>query len=377
MSGGIYLIQDDGNLVEMTEQAYDSEALLQHLLATYPSLLAGDQMDTTAPRRWVLITREAAIPSAEDGSGRWALDHLFLDQDAIPTLIEVKRSSDTRIRREVVGQMLDYAANAVVYWPVESIRAQFEATCAARNTAADEMLAACLGADADLDAFWDQVKTNLQAGKIRLVFIADTIPMELRRIVEFLNQQMNPAEVLAVEIKQYRGQGLRTLVPRVIGQTAVAQQVKTRGSRVAKQWDETSFFQALEERCGTEDADVARAILDWARPKAARVWWGTGKRNGSFVPIVSHRDRDHQPFAVWTSGSVEIYFYWYQYKPPFDTAEKRRELLQRLNSIAGVAIAEEAVSKRPGIPLATLRSETSLRQFLAAFDWFIDEVKAS
>ena len=28
-----------------------------------------------------------------------------------PTLVEVKRSSDTRIRREVVGQMLDYAAN--------------------------------------------------------------------------------------------------------------------------------------------------------------------------------------------------------------------------------------------------------------------------
>jgi hypothetical protein len=62
------------------------------------------------------------------GSGnRWSVDHLFLDQDAIPTIVEVKRSSDTRIRREVVGQMLDYAANAVVYWAVEAIRAEFEA----------------------------------------------------------------------------------------------------------------------------------------------------------------------------------------------------------------------------------------------------------
>lgn len=31
MSGGIYLIQDDAQLVEMKEQAYDSEALLQRL----------------------------------------------------------------------------------------------------------------------------------------------------------------------------------------------------------------------------------------------------------------------------------------------------------------------------------------------------------
>jgi hypothetical protein len=40
--GGIYLIQDNGQLVEMLEQPYDSEALLQELLAKYPNLLAGD-----------------------------------------------------------------------------------------------------------------------------------------------------------------------------------------------------------------------------------------------------------------------------------------------------------------------------------------------
>lgn len=33
MTGGIYVLQDDGELVEMTECAYDSEALLQGLLA--------------------------------------------------------------------------------------------------------------------------------------------------------------------------------------------------------------------------------------------------------------------------------------------------------------------------------------------------------
>src|SRR5262249_3604083 len=31
----------------------------------------------------------------------WSVDHLFLDQDAVRTLVEVKRGSDTRIRREV------------------------------------------------------------------------------------------------------------------------------------------------------------------------------------------------------------------------------------------------------------------------------------
>ena len=129
MKAGIFLIQDNGQLIEMNEQKYDSEDLLQELLAKYPNLLAGDQIDTKSPRRWLLITREASIPSEDSGGGRWSVDHLFLDQDAVPTLVEVKRSSDTRIRREVVGQMLDYAANAIAFWPVESVIAKFEAKC--------------------------------------------------------------------------------------------------------------------------------------------------------------------------------------------------------------------------------------------------------
>lgn len=72
------------------------------------------------------------------------------------------------------------------------------------------------------------MRTNLQAQRIRMVFVADEIPRELRRIVEFLNQQMDPAEVLAVEIRQYTGEGLKTLVPRVIGMTAEAEQRKAR-----------------------------------------------------------------------------------------------------------------------------------------------------
>lgn len=135
MSGGIYLIQDNSQLVEMKEEPYESEDGLQKLLADYPSLLAGEQIDSVAPRRWLLISREIAIPDSEDSAGRWALDHLFLDQDGIPTIVEVKRSSDTRIRREVVGQMLDYAANAVVYWSIEKIRIQFEA-----NSNAEQLL---------------------------------------------------------------------------------------------------------------------------------------------------------------------------------------------------------------------------------------------
>jgi hypothetical protein len=153
------------------------------------------------------------------------VDHLFLDQEGIPTIVEVKRGSDTRIRREVIGQMLDYAPNAVRFWPIETLRARFEQSCQTRNPEQDpskalaEALAIDDGSEGGVAAFWSQVKTNLRAGRIRMVFVADEIPLELARVVEFLNAQMDPAEVLAVEVKQFTNDTLKTLVPRLVGQT--------------------------------------------------------------------------------------------------------------------------------------------------------------
>src|SRR2546429_134359 len=137
----------------MTEAPYDSEEVLQALLARFPDLLGGDQLGSS-PRRWLLVGREATLPADEDGGGRWSVDHLFLDQDAVPTLVEVKRSSDTRIRREVVGQMLDYAANSVVYWPIETLRGVFERRCEREGIEPDAELAAVLEEGGDGEAYW-------------------------------------------------------------------------------------------------------------------------------------------------------------------------------------------------------------------------------
>ncbi len=108
-----FLIDGDNNLTPLSQADYDSESLLQQLLADHPSLLGGDQMGSGAPGHRLFVTREAPAPDKEGAAGRWSLDHRFLDQDALPTFVEVKRASDSRVRCQVVGQMLDYAANGL------------------------------------------------------------------------------------------------------------------------------------------------------------------------------------------------------------------------------------------------------------------------
>jgi len=373
VAGGIYLVQDNDELVEMTEAPYNSEDILQELLAKYPNLLAGNQMDSEEPRRWLLVTREMGLPSDELEGSRWSVDHLFLDQDGIPTLVEVKRSSDTRLRREVVGQLLEYAAHAVSYWPIERITAELERRCEKAGIDLQDTLNNILGPDGDTDDYWERVRTNLQAGRIRLVFVADVIPKELRRIVEFLNEQMNPADVFALEVKQFMGGGLTTLVPRLIG-ASERKNIK-RGARETRQWDETSHFAELERRSGSAAVGVASNILEWARSAELRIWWGQGKRSGSFVPTFDYGSKNHQLFAVWTDAKLELYFYAYKNKPPFDDLEKRRALMRRLNQIPGIVVPEDAIDRGPGLRLKQLEEDAALQQFIGVYEWFLEEIR--
>ena len=360
------------DLVEMAEEAYASEDLLQELLAKYPNLLAGDQIDATEPRRWLLVSREMSLASEEDGAGRWSVDHLFLDQDAVPTIVEVKRSTDTRIRREVVGQMLDYAANAVVYWPVERLRARFEAGREDHEHALTELLE---DTEADLEGFWQKIKTNLQAGRVRLIFVSDEISTELRRIVEFLNEQMDPAEVLAVEIKQYvsRNSNLKTLIPRVIGQTVEAQQKKSGSGSVRRPLDEESLLREIEIRQGANEAEVAKKALEWAKKNSSDIWWGTEQ----FTSLLRLKGQIHRPLAVTKFGVLKINLGTYRKLSLPDSDGKAQQFLDRLDNGPSTLIPTTTKEDIVEIGVTALRNQADLRCFLDALDWLVDEIKKS
>ena len=379
MGGGIYLIQDNDFLVEMTEQAYESEERLQELLEKYPNLLAGDQIDRATPRRWLLISREVTAPLDQDSNGQWSLDRLFVDRDAIPTLVEVKRNSNTRSRREAIGQMLDYAANVLVYWPAESILAQFEANCKDLGRDPEQVFEELIGTDADEEKFWQKVKTNLQAGKVRLIFVSDEISTELRLVVEFLNSKMDPVEVLAVEIKQYVSQdGLRTLVPRVIGKTAEAQQKKSSAVLERRRWDEVSFFQEYQVRQSSDEAEIIRKIYEWVRSKEPLldVLWGTGDTYGGFSVWVHQKQRSpSELFSVGIHGGLQISSSTYAALPPFDTIEQWKELRNQLSSI-GLSLPIDPSERRlPGFQLSTLQDSPALDRVLETFDWVVERLR--
>ena len=268
----IYHLNTQGQLDPMAEEPFDLEDTLQKLVADHPKLLSGEQINPNDPRRWILIRREQGIADTEDGSYRWALDHLLIDQDAIPTLVETKRSDNSEIRRTVVGQMLDYAAFARRTWKVQDIRRDFEESenIAGRNP--DDTLTKLLRLDGepDADEFWQRVETNLRAARLRLLFVADDIPDELTRVVEFLNEQMPGIEVLAVEIKQFLGATGKTLVPRVIGRTTANPDKPSKGSRTKLSHDEF-----LAQMPSPQVRQAAEQLMNVAKERGGFVYFGS------------------------------------------------------------------------------------------------------
>jgi len=318
-----------------------------------------------------------AISTGEIGASQWSIDHVFLDQEGIPTLVEIKRQTDTRLRREVVGQMLDYAANCLTYWSVETLQSSLERTCSEADPSGDveTALSELTGPDISVEEFWQLVKTNLQAKRIRLLFVADVIPIELRRIVEFLNEQMDPAEVLAVELRQFESENLKVLVPTVYGQTQEA--ASKRGGGGGKRWDDVSVFEKLKTTVGPKELEIARQVYEWMRKGGSRdVVFGTGKEVGSVYPLFKPNGVRINPVYLTSDGKLWLQFASLANRPIFGPIEKRRELSQRFNTVNGVNFTDADLAKYPTISLNTIAADPDgLNKVIAALTWMEQQIE--
>jgi hypothetical protein len=241
------------------------EDALQTLLQKYPQVIPGKQIDPSSddPARFVLLRREMPL-------GGWSLDHLYVDQRAILTLVETKLIQNSESRREVIGQIIEYAANATEFWGSGRARqhaAEFwskQGEVPPREL--DEILKEEFGDDLDVENFWNSVESNLSHGQIRLIIAADELRPEVRRMIEYLNNEMQNAEVLGLELRCYGDETKSlVLVPRLVGQTQASVDRRSGGDAVF--WTVDKLRNAYQELSDTELGARLQKLLDWAVTK--------------------------------------------------------------------------------------------------------------
>ena len=281
---GVFVLQADDVLVAMQPSQFAQETDFQGLVSRFPELLVGDQIDAENPRRFALVKQEQSIDHDTDAA-RWSIDHLFVDQDGVPTLVEVKRKTDTRLRREVVGQMLDYAANC-----------------------------------------------------------------------------------------QFSGQGLRTVVPMVFGQTQEA--AAKRASAPSARWTEERYLEKIDEKFSEQEAAVARSVLNWMKGSGLPLVWGTGRENGSVYPLLRLQGVTINPAYISTEGKIWLQLGLLKGRPVFNDAEVRRELLGRFGMVIGSNFKEQDIERSPSLSFATIAADPEgAEKVVRAFAWIVERVK--
>lgn len=169
--------------------------------------------------------------------------------------------------------MLDYAANGAEYWSVGQIKEAAARSAEGKGKEINEAIAELLGAEPeslDPEEFWKKVEVNLKECRLRLIFVADNHPRELRRLIEFLNEKMQDIEVLGVEVKQFEGAavpGRKALVPRVIGARATKQPPPT-PPRLTGLGD-------FLTRCAPEAQDFFDWLIQDVRAHGYTFYWGS------------------------------------------------------------------------------------------------------
>ena len=379
MPDPIFVIVHNEKLIRVDQSPYAKESILQKLISDHPEIIPGSSQDGAPDRRWLLVRREAGIPNEEGGGNWWAVDHLLLDQAGVPTFVEVKRSEDTRARREVVAQMLDYVANATAYWQVGTLKAWYEEEVNLSKADPEAFLAEFLAdGELDTDTFWNRVEENLRSSRVRCIFVSDSISPSLIRLVEFLNEQLQSTEVLAVELPQYiePGEGnLVAIVPKLVGRTSKASAAKNPGvNSPTRYWDRDSFISEIRSRISNRTAEFCEEVLAWAEQRKVRVTWGHGLRDGSMILAAGPTSTGNVFATIWTYGRIEFDFQYLMKSAVFGELESRRELLCRINEIPRVSIGEESLDKRPNLPLDIFLDESSGRLLFGVFTWLAQEL---
>jgi len=329
----VYLIKDGGKSEPMKViVCKDEDRELQTILRNNFDLLPGDQIEPDSPCRWLLVKREMPVPDPSTGTDRWSIDFLFLDQNATPTFVECKRYLDTRARREVVGQVMEYAANCQYYWSSDDLRSYAEQTAKEEDKSLGEnsqLVQAVLG-DSPED-FFKEAERKLRASEIRIIFFLEQAPVELKRLVEYMNAQMTSVEVLLVEARQFGTEGFRIVVPTLYGYTEQIRGIKHAASSdktrtpVAADWE--SFNKNAQQR-GLEEPTITamRQVYDACKALQADIAWGKGVATGSFSPKWPTLSVSGSPFSVYSDGKLETHF------PVFQNSDAGREFSSKFSA---------------------------------------------
>lgn len=247
-------------------QAFQDEASLHRLIHEHPNLLplAGSQ-------RLLVLGSEVQL-------GNGFADILAVEPSGRPTIIEVKLAKSREARREIVSQVLAYAA-FLRGMSIESLELG-PLRRSLSNTKRGSILELVLDQDqegaVDNATFTSSMQEYLDQGAFRLVLVLDEVSTELERIVAYLDTiTAHTLTIDLIALSLYEINDVQVALPQRITpdpgatfQTATPDTAKSVGSRGSLSDGSEAFKSSISNTAG-EVRQVFEVLIEWAEEIAA------------------------------------------------------------------------------------------------------------
>ena len=283
------------------EQKKINEGWIQKLIEDNPDILPVSEIE---PAFSPLMTVGCEV-STESGP----MDLLLLSPQGYLTIVETKLWRNPEARREVVGQIVDYAKD-VSQWSFEDLEQRVRDYNMSRGKSNDGIIASLRRRFGEINEtveadITDAITRNLRNGRFLLLVVGDGIRESVEAMAAYLQQTPQLQFTLAlVELQIYEmtdGDKISHLViPQVVSRTreitravvrvegtaieSVKVEVGTQITTPGKSGERTTiteddFYIVLSKRVDPEDADCAHKIIEDAQGLGCIIDW----KQGSFV----------------------------------------------------------------------------------------------
>lgn len=278
-----------------------SEEWIQKLIHNHPTILPINEIEPSFSPL-ISIGREISTPVGY-------LDNLFVSPDGYLTIVETKLWRNPEARREVVGQIIDYAKE-LSKWTFSDLDNAIISYNRLYNNSSDGLLTTVRKHteldESDEQFFADNISKNLKRGRFLLLIVGDGIRESVEDMIEYLSQSPQLHFTLAlIELQVFRlsqDNSSLIVIPQLVTRTKEITRAivriegsysadlkvnietdlgtETENKKINAQTRLTitaeDYFEQLQQKMTDEIVDFAKQIIKDSQEIGYYIEWNTG-----------------------------------------------------------------------------------------------------
>jgi len=360
-----------------SQQKHYAECWLQELLQNHPDLLPVEEFEE-AFSHITPIGRE--IPTKAG-----PIDNLFISEQGCLVLVETKLWRNPEAKREVLAQVIDYAAE-VSQWSFGELD---EKARKYAHKGLIEIIQSRIDVDSEDIPTENRIVKNLRLGRFLILIVSDHIRSSLVDMLAYVNRYPHLAtHVGLVELQCYQMPGNpdeMMVVPSIVAKTEIVQrsivqvninpevthtlaveQIQNEpGSKSRQAISEDVFWETLQQK-SPASVEPARKILDHFRSRGEI----SLKMGGSSVVArmtVPDTDRELSLFRISTDGALICW-------PVTLQDQVERAGLERELGVEYEKKLSQFLTRRTGRNIECPVKSVAVEPFIAVVDEFIEKI---